>query len=78
MRHPNAIQWAGCVLSLAGAALTACADPRPRFYGFVLYLVANLALLWWAHATRNRGILTMQVGFTLITVAGLVNHWAFR
>lgn len=70
----RAIEWTGSALGLVGALLLALNLPISK-YGFVAFLVSNL--FWIAFALRIKawGLLCMQLGFTLTSVAGIWRWW---
>ncbi len=70
----NAVQWATCLISAAGAFLTAALGTRTKFWGFALFMVSNLLLIGWAAATANHGILATQLVFVASSALGMWNH----
>ncbi len=65
-----ALEWGGCAAGLAGSLLLAL-DASFSGWGFVAYLASNLCWSAFAVATRCRGLLAMQAGFTATSLLGL-------
>ncbi|MBK3779855.1 hypothetical protein G3A43_06280 [Paraburkholderia aspalathi] len=65
------IEWLGALTGLVGSALLAL-HVVISGYGFVLFLISNLFWFWFGFRTRAWGMVTMQVGYTLTSVVGIV------
>ncbi len=63
-------QWGGCLLGLGGAGLLALKN-RLSGYGFVLFLLSNIAWIAFGFLTQATGIIVMQIGFTLTSLVGV-------
>ena len=74
MEMVNVLEVVGCVTGLAGSALLALRT-RHSGYGFVAFLVSNLAWMGYGVQTNAWGLVVMQAGFTVTTVLGL---WRWR
>jgi len=73
---PNAarlrrLEWAGCGLGLLGATLLATNTSVSR-YGWIAFLIANVAVIGFARGIRAHGLLVQQLGFMATSVLGLV------
>jgi hypothetical protein len=64
------LEWAGCVVGLAGAFMLAFNTPISK-YGWIAFLLANFATIWFARLIRANGLLVQQCGFTLSSLLGL-------
>ena len=64
------LEWIGCGLGLAGAYLLAFAFDGSR-YGWVAFLLANIAVIAFARGIRAYGLLTQQLGFMGSSLLGL-------
>jgi hypothetical protein len=71
----KAVEWAGALTGLLGGALLAVRLPYSG-YGFVLFLVSNLFWLGYGLRTRAWGMVTMQLGYTVTSVVGVVRWLA--
>lgn len=67
----RALEWAGCVLGLAGAFVLATNTSVSR-YGWIVFLLANMAMIGFARGIRANGLLLQQVGFMGTSLLGLV------
>ncbi|MEX3984146.1 hypothetical protein AB4Y45_34905 [Paraburkholderia sp. EG287A] len=65
------VEWGGAVTGLVGASLLAMRLPISG-YGFILFLCSNLLWLWFGLRTRAWGMVTMQLGYTVTSVVGVV------
>jgi drug/metabolite transporter (DMT)-like permease len=65
-----ALDWIGCIFGVAGAFLLAT---RTRYsgWGFVLFLVSNLAWGWYGVLTKTESMIIMQVAFTATSLLGI-------
>ncbi len=70
-RLDEAIEWAGTLLGLIGAGLLALNMPNSG-YGFIAFLVSNGCWIVWSIRGRAYGMLTMQIGFTVTSITGIV------
>ncbi|MDP2027498.1 hypothetical protein [Sulfuriferula sp.] len=64
------LEWSGAIAGLAGAFLLATHTRFSR-YGWLAFLVANLALVGFALGIGRYGLLVQQLGFTVTTLLGL-------
>jgi len=64
------IEWIGCATGLCGAALLAL-NNRYSGWGFVLFLVSNVAWIYFGLLTHATGMVVMQVGFTATSLMGV-------
>ncbi len=65
-----AFEWTGSIFGLLGAFLLATHTSVSR-YGWVAFLLANLATLAFAVSIGAYGLLVQQVGFTVSSVLGI-------
>jgi hypothetical protein len=65
-------EWVGCLTGLCGSALLAL-NNKYSGWGFVLYLVSNVAWIAYGIATHANGLIVMQIGFTITGVLGIWN-----
>lgn len=68
------LEWSGSLTGLLGAALLA-SNSRFSGWGFICFLLSNIAWGWFGVMTGTHGILVMQVGFTLTSLVGI---WRWR
>ena len=66
----RALEWSGCVLGLLGAFLLATNTGVSR-WGWVLFLLANFAVIAFARRIRANGLLVQQLGFFATSSLGL-------
>jgi len=66
------LEWCGCITGLMGAALLA-AHNRYSGWGFVLFLISNVAWIGFGLLTHATGMVVMQLGFTLTSALGVWN-----
>lgn len=69
-RSLRAWEWTGCALGLLGAFLLAT-DTSVSRYGWVAFLVANVAVIVFARGIRANGLLLQQTGFMATSLLGL-------
>jgi len=69
-------EWGGCLTGMAGAGLLAL-HTAISGWGFALFLLSNMFMLAYGFLSRAKGLMLMQVGFTVTSVAGIAN-WIFR
>lgn len=69
------IEWLGAGLGLLGATLVSLNNVVSG-YGFVAFLLSNLCWMYFGVKTQAKGLLTMQLGFTLTSVMGVYN-WLY-
>ena len=67
-------EWAGCVLGILGSLLLAT-NSRVSAWGFVAFLLSNVAWIVFALAEGKSGLLIQQVCFTGTSFLGL---WQWR
>jgi len=69
----RALEWVGCAFGLAGSWLLGTSTPT---FGWIAFLVANVALIGFARGIRAYGLLVQQVGFVGTTIHGLIHaYW---
>lgn len=70
------LEWAGSLLGLTGAFLLAVhAHFSP--YGWIAFLLANLAMIGFAIGIRRYGLLVQQLGFTATSLLGIYHAGFF-
>jgi hypothetical protein len=67
----KSVEWLGAMTGIVGSALLAL-HLSISGWGFVLFLTSNLFWLWFGLRTRAWGMVTMQLGYTLTSVVGIV------
>lgn len=65
------LDWIGSALGLAGAALLA-ANTTGSEYGWLLFLLSNVAWIVYGIGEKTWSLVTMQVGFTGTSMLGIV------
>lgn len=68
------LEWFGCISGLLGSALLA-AGRRLIWWGFVAFMLSNLAWIVFALAMHAPGLFTLQMGFVVTSAVGLIRHW---
>lgn len=63
-------EWSGSILGLLGALLLATHSKVSR-YGWVAFLMANVAMICFAFGLNRHGLLVQQVGFMGTSLLGL-------
>ncbi len=66
-------EWVGCVFGLLGAFLLAT-NSKLSSWGFIAFLISNVAWIIFASAKNSDGLLLQQAGFTLTSLLG-VYRW---
>lgn len=64
------LEWVGCLVGLLGAFLLATNTSFSR-YGWIAFLIANLAMIGLAILIGRWGLLVQQLGFTATSLLGL-------
>ena len=64
------LEWAGCLTGLGGASLLAL-NNRFSGWGFALFLVSNIAWIFFGMLTHATGMVVMQIGFTVTSLVGV-------
>jgi nicotinamide riboside transporter PnuC len=64
------LEWIGTLSSLSGAFLLATHN-RVSQYGWIAFLIANLALIGFSLGIGRHGLLLQQIGFTATSLIGL-------
>ena len=67
-------EWTGCTLGVLGAFLVAT-NSRVSAWGFVAFLLSNVAWIVFAVVESKTGLLIQQVFFTATSLLGL---WQWR
>ena len=70
MIKPHTLEWAGCVFGLLGSLLLAFNNPVSGF-GFIAFLLSNTCWILFAKQIKSKGLLLMQIGFTLTSTFGI-------
>ena len=71
MNTIHIFEWAGSLFGLLGALLLAINNRRFSRYGWVAFLVANIAMFAFAIQIQANGLLLQQIGFAFTSVIGL-------
>ncbi len=69
------VEWLGAVLAVSGSLLLSLNNEYSR-WGWVLYLLSNVALISFAVEKGLSGILAMQTVFLVTTLLG-IRRWFF-
>jgi len=64
------MEWTGSVAGLLGAFLLA-SHSRVSKYGWIAFLIANMAMICFAWMIQAHGLLFQQLGFTLTSCLGI-------
>ena len=70
MNKTNTLEWAGCAFGLLGSLLLAL-NSAISGYGFIAFLLSNTCWILFAKRIKSKGLLLMQIGFTLTSVFGI-------
>lgn len=70
------LQWGGCLLALTGAVMVA-SNSRVSRFGFLFFLAGNVAWVSYGILINAPGLVTKELGFTLINMLG-VWSWFLR
>lgn len=73
---PSVLEWSGCITALIGSALLALGSKKMAGYGFCLFLVSNCFWIAFAMMIGSKGLLVMQLGFTITSCMGIY-RWIF-
>ena len=63
------LEWSAAVLGLSGAFMLATHTHHSR-YGWLLFLIANIAMIGFALGVHRYGLLVQQVGFMGTSLLG--------
>ena len=63
-------EWAGSLTGLAGAGLLAM-NTAWSGYGFLAFLISNLCWIAYGRMAGAKGLITMQLGFTVTSLVGI-------
>ena len=80
MDIPHICQYIGVITGLSGAILVSQRSPSLRRHGFLLWLVSNSCLIWWAWSTGTWGLLAMYFFYSVtsfVSVKPSVLEWQF-
>lgn len=75
MTKLDKLEWFGAITGVIAGLLIALNLPHSK-WGYAIYIVSNLALLWFAFKKQLYGILTMQLVYFVISVIGLVRWFS--
>lgn len=64
------LEWGGSLAGLLGSFLLAT-HTRVSRYGWLAFLIANIAMIGFAFMGRHYGLLTQQLGFMATTLLGV-------
>ena len=70
------IEWTGCAFGLLGALLLAI-NCRFSRWGWVAFLLSNVAWIAYSVLIGAQGLLLQQMGFTITSLIGL-RQWFFK
>lgn len=66
--------WAGAFTGLIGAQLLAMNNAYSG-WGFAFFLLSNLFMLMYGFAVKARGLILMQMGFTVTSLQGIYHYF---
>lgn len=69
-RCVTTLEWTGCFTGLLGAALVSTHTTWSAF-GWIGFLLANIALISFALCIRRYGLLVQQLGFMVTSMVGI-------
>lgn len=64
------VEWAGSLTGLTGAGLLALNNAWSG-YGFIAFLISNGCWIAYGRMADARGLITMQLGFTVTSLVGI-------
>lgn len=67
---PQYFEWAGAFLGLVGAGLLASNTPLSK-YGWIAFLIANVAMIFFSIQITAWGLFAQQLGFMATSLFGL-------
>lgn len=70
------MEWTGAVFGLLGAFLMATNTIYSKF-GWLAFMVANIALIGFAIKSKHHGLLLQQLGFLGTSVLGIYRSGLF-
>ena len=70
MLRKETVEWVGSLTGLLGAGLLATNSVWSG-YGFVAFLFSNMCWIAYGRMAQARGLITMQVGFTVTSLVGI-------
>lgn len=73
MINAGPLDWVACGFALAGSLLLAVRC-RVSAWGWVSFLLSNLAWIVYAIATGTSSLLAQNLGFTLTSLIGIYRH----
>lgn len=71
MCSKQSVEWIGAITGLSGALLLAL-NMNISGYGFICFLLSNIAWILFALRTKSYGLLTQQVGFSATSIIGIM------
>jgi len=69
-------EWGGCFTGLLGAGILAMHAAYSN-WGWALFLLSNGFLITYGVLIRARGLVLLQIGFTVTSVIGVTN-WLIK
>jgi nicotinamide riboside transporter PnuC len=72
-RQVKLLEWSGSIAGILGAFLLALHSDISG-YGFVFFMISNIAFITFAIKMKYWGILMMQVMFGATSVLGMTNY----
>lgn len=64
------LEWSGALVGLCGAYMLAF-NTRFSRYGWIAFLVANVAMISFALVISAHGLLVQQIGFSFASLIGM-------
>ncbi len=71
LKNKRMVEWTGTLTGLLGALLLSL-NTELSGYGFIFFLLSNIAWICFALRTRSYGLLTQQIGFSATSILGVV------
>ena len=66
----NAVEWFGTVTGIGGA-LVVSSNIGYVGFGYIVFLISALSILYVAYILERWGLFTMSIGYTLINLWGI-------
>lgn len=74
---PNVLQWFGCAFGVTGSLVLASRTTRSG-WGFILFLISNVFWIAYGIEIGARGLLVMQVFFSITSLIGIYRWFGLK
>ncbi len=71
IQNSVAVEWVGAITGLSGAVLLSL-NIEHSGYGFIFFLISNVAWIIFSIRNRTYSLLAQQVGFTATSIIGVL------